>query len=273
MTTELAAASAPPLVDTHAHLDEEAFDGDRPEVIARAEAAGIVRIITIGTTVDTSHRALEIAREFPCVFAAVGIQPNYVAQAKAGDWESIVDLAGSEKVVAIGETGLDRYWDYAPFDLQIDYFQRHIALAQKLDKPFVVHCREAEAETIAQLQQASQRGPLRGVMHSFTGSLETARACLDLGLHISLAGMVTFKKSQALRDLISQLPLDRLLVETDSPYLAPQPVRGKRNEPSFVRMTANLVAELAGISQDEFARQTTANADRLFGLGCPMPGS
>jgi TatD DNase family protein len=267
MTSELAATGTlPSLIDTHAHLDEEAFDGDRAEVVARAESAGIVRIITIGTTADTSRRAVEIAREFPSVYAAVGIQPNYAAQAKAGDWESIEQLASAEKVVAIGETGLDRYWDYAPFDLQIDYFQRHIVLAQKLDKPFVVHCREAESETIAQLQEASRRGVLRGVMHSFTGSLETARACLDLGLYISLAGMVTFKKSQGLRDLINQLPLDRILVETDSPYLAPQPVRGKRNEPSNVRMTASVLAELAGISQDEFARQTTANAVRLFRL-------
>lgn len=267
MTSEPAVTSTPSLIDTHAHLDEEAFDGDRVEVIARAESAGIVRIVTIGTTADTSRRAVEIAREFPCIYAAVGIQPNYAAQAKAGDWETIEQLATAEKVVAIGETGLDRYWDYAPFDLQIDYFQRHMALAQRLDKPFIVHCREAETETVAQLQEASRRGALRGVMHSFTGSLETARACLDLGLYISLAGMVTFKKSQALRDLINQLPLDRILVETDAPYLAPQPVRSKRNEPSYVRMTASVLAELTGISQDEFARQTTANAVRLFGLG------
>jgi len=273
MASSAAAAGLLHLVDTHAHLDEEAFDGDRAEVVARAETAGIVRIITIGTTADTSQSAVDIASQFPSVFAAVGIQPNYVAQAKAGDWEAIVTLASAEKVVAIGETGLDRYWDYAPFDLQVDYFQRHIALSQRLDKPFVVHCREAEAETVAQLQEASRRGPLRGVMHSFTGGLETARACLDLGLYISLAGMVTFKKSQALRDLIGQLPLDRVLVETDSPYLAPQPVRGKRNEPLNVRMTANMVAELAGISQDEFARQTTANAGRLFGLGLDSPAS
>jgi TatD DNase family protein len=265
MTSEQAVPSTVPLVDTHAHLDEQAFDGDRAEVVARAAAAGIVRIITIGTTADTSRRSVDVAAEFPGVYAAVGIQPNYAAQAKAGDWETIEELALAEKVVAIGETGLDRYWDYAPFDLQIEYFQRHIALAQRLDKPFVVHCREAEAETVAQLQEASGRGALRGVMHSFTGSLETARACLDLGLYISLAGMVTFKKSQVLRDLIHELPLERILVETDSPYLAPQPMRGKRNEPSFVRMTASVVAELAGISQDEFARQTTANAGRLFG--------
>jgi TatD DNase family protein len=258
--------AAPLLIDTHAHLDEEAFDADRAATVTRAEASGIVRIVTIGTTAQTSRRSVEIAREFRAVYAAVGIQPNYAAQAKAGDWEAVEALASEAKVVAIGETGLDRYWDYAPFDIQIDYFQRHIALAQKLDKPFVVHCRDAEADVVAQLQQAAGRGPLRGVMHSFTGSLETARACLDLGLYISFAGMLTYKKSQPLRDLVEHLPLDRILVETDSPYLAPQPMRGKRNEPSFVRVTANCLAELAGISQDELSRQTTANACRLFDL-------
>lgn len=256
----------PLLVDTHAHLDEEAFDADRDDVVARAAAAGIARIVSIGTTADTSRRAVEIASQFPNVFAAVGIQPNYVAQAKAGDWEQIEVLSSAPKVVAIGETGLDRYWDYAPFDIQIDYFQRHIALSRRLALPFVVHCREAEVETVVELRAAAARGPLQGVMHSFTGSLETARACLDLGLYISFAGMVTYKKSQALRDLVKELPRDRILVETDSPYLAPQPVRGKRNEPSFVRMTANVLAELIGIEPEEFARQTTANACRLFKL-------
>jgi TatD DNase family protein len=265
MTLETA-PTPPPLIDTHAHLDEDAFDADRDEVVSRAAANGIVRIVTIGTTADTSRRAVEVAARFPVVYAAVGIQPNYAAQAKAGDWEAVEGLAEGPKVVAIGETGLDRYWDYAPFDVQIDYFHRHIGLAQRLQKPFVVHCRDAEAETVAELRLAAGRGPLAGVMHSFTGGLETARACLELGLYISFAGMLTYKKSQALRDLVKEIPLDRIVVETDSPYLAPQPMRGKRNEPSFVRVTANALAELAGISQDEFARHSTANACRLFGL-------
>ncbi len=255
-----------PLIDTHAHLDEEAFDADRADVVARAEAAGILRVVTIGTTADTSRRAVEIAGQFSAVYAAVGIQPNYAAQAKTGDWETIERLAAEPRVVAIGETGLDRYWDYAPFDVQIDYFQRHIALARRLEKPFVVHCREAEDDTVAQLRAAAGHGPLSGVMHSFTGSLETARACLDLGLYISFAGMLTYKKSQGLRDVAREVPPDRILVETDAPYLAPQPMRGKRNEPSFVRVTANALAELTGTSPAEFARQTTANACRLFGL-------
>jgi TatD DNase family protein len=222
--------------------------------------------VTIGTTADTSRRAVKVAAAYPAVYAAVGIQPNYAAQAKAGDWEAVESLALEPKVVAIGETGLDRYWDYAPFDVQIDYFQRHIGLAQRLNKPFVVHCRDAEAETVAELRRAAGRGPLAGVMHSFTGGVETARACLELGLYISFAGMLTYKKSQALREVVKEIPLDRIVVETDSPYLAPQPMRGKRNEPAFVRVTANALAERMGISQDEFARQSTANACRLFGL-------
>lgn len=255
-----------PLIDTHAHLDEDAFEPDRDEVIARAAEAGIARMITIGTTAPTSRRSVEIATQYPSVFAAVGIQPNYASQAKAGDWEEIERLTREPKVVAIGETGLDRYWDYAPFDLQIDYFQRHLRLAREVDLPFVVHCREAEADVVEQLKLAAQAGRLRGVMHSFSGDLATARACLELGLYISFAGMVTFKKSQVLREVAVQIPADRILVETDSPYLAPQPFRGKRNEPAWVRATANNLAELRGVSSDEFARQTTENACRLFRL-------
>lgn len=255
------------LIDTHAHLDEESFDVDREEVVARALAAGVARIVTIGTTAPTSLGAVEIAARFPEVFAAVGIQPNYASQAKAGDWESIEELGKRPKVVAIGETGLDRYWDYAPFDLQIDFFQRHMRLARQLDLPFVVHCRDAEADTIEQLRRAAEGGVLRGVMHSFSGDLSTAEACLELGLYISFAGMLTFKKSQKLRDVAVRIPADRILVETDSPYLAPQPMRGKRNEPANVRYTANCLADLRGVAHDEFARQTTDNAARLFRLG------
>lgn len=253
-----------PLVDTHCHLDEEAFDVDRAEVVARAVAEGVSPLVTIGTTADSSRRAVEIAGLYGGVFAAVGIQPNYVAQAGAGDWETVVELSTAPRVAAIGETGLDRYWDHAPFDLQIEYFRRHLELARERDLPFVVHCREAEADTLIELRRAAAAGPLRGVMHSFTGSAETARECLELGLYLSFAGMVTFKKSQDLREVMREVPADRILIETDSPYLAPQPVRGKRNEPAYVRMTNNILAELRGVSRDELAQQTFENAFRLF---------
>jgi TatD DNase family protein len=198
------------------------------------------------------------------VYAAVGIQPNYAAAAQAGDWEVIEQLAREPKVVAIGETGLDRYWDYAPLELQQDYFTRHVELARRLDLPFVVHCRDAEAEVVAQLRELAAAGPLRGVMHSFTGDLRTAQACLDLGLHISFAGMVTYKKNEPLRSVAAAVPLDRLLVETDAPYLAPAPHRGKRNEPGFVLHTARCLAEHRGIDPEELAARTTANARELF---------
>lgn len=253
-----------PLFDTHCHLDEEAFDVDRADVVSRATAAGIARLLTIGTTAPTSRRAVELAAEFPTVFAVVGIQPNYAAQAAAGDWETIEQLASAAKVVGIGETGLDRYWDYAPFGVQVDFFRRHLELSRRLDLPFIVHCREAEADVVAELQRAADQGPLRGVMHSFTGGVEMARACVELGMFISFAGMVTFKKSHMLREVVKEIPLDRLLVETDAPYLAPQPMRGKRNEPAFVKATAECLADLLGIPLDDFARQTTENACRLF---------
>jgi TatD DNase family protein len=252
------------LVDTHAHIDEESFGADVDDVLSRAAEQGVARIVTIGTTLDSSRRALALAQARPGVFAAVGIHPNYASQAAADDWERIVELSRAPRVVAVGETGLDRYWDYAPLDVQVDYFQRHMALSQQTQLPFIVHCREAESETIEQLRIAAARGALSGVMHSFAGTWETARVCLDLGLYISFSGIVTYKKSKSLRDLVRDVPRDRILVETDSPYLAPQPVRGKRNEPAFVRMTAAVVAELLEVELQEFARQTTENACRLF---------
>lgn len=254
------------LIDTHAHLDESRFEDDLAEVIARAEEAGLEAVICIGTTADSSRQTVELAQKYPLLYAAVGIQPNYVAEAKPGDWEAVCELATEPKVIAVGETGLDRYWDYAPIELQRDYFARHIALSRKHDLPFVVHCREAETDIVEQLTEESKNGPLRGLMHSFCGSAETARACLDLGLYISFAGMLTFKKNKELRELAATIPQDRLLVETDSPYLAPTPNRGKRNEPAFVRYTAGVLAECQGVSAEEMAAMTTENAKRLFGI-------
>jgi TatD DNase family protein len=252
------------LIDTHAHLDEEAFRPDRSDVIARAKEAGLEFVVTIGTTAASSREAVEIAQTSPLAYAAVGIQPNYVSAAMPGDWEIIEQLATRPKVVAIGETGLDRYWDHSPFDLQVEYFQKHIALARRHNLPFVVHCREAERDVVAQLKSAAASGPLQGVMHSFSGDADTALACVELGLYISFAGMLTFKKNDALRAVAAQVPLDRLLIETDSPYLAPVPYRGKRNEPAYVRHTAECLATVRNMTLAEIADLTTANARRLF---------
>lgn len=252
------------LIDTHCHLDEEAFNPDREEVISRAVEEGIAAAITIGITAETSRRAVEIAEQHPSIYAVVGIQPNYAAEAKPGDLETIENLITRPKVVAIGETGLDRYWDYSPIDVQQEYFTKHIELSRQYDLPFVVHCRDAEDDVVAHLRSMAETGPLNGVMHSFCGDLKTAQACLDLGLYISFSGMVTYKKNSDLRVVASRIPFDRLLVETDAPYLAPTPKRGKRNEPAFVKHTLECLAEVHGIGSDEMADRTTENARRLF---------
>ena len=254
------------LFDTHAHLDEDAFRQDIDEVITRAVASGVTTMLAVATTVESSRATIALAARVPNVFASVGIHPNYAAQAKPGDWEAVEELAASPKVIAIGETGLDRYWDHTPFDVQIDYFRRQIELAKRRDVPFIVHCREAEPDVVTVLREAAGSGQLKGIMHSFCGGRATLDVALELGLHISFAGMLTFKRNLELRELAKSVPLDRLLVETDSPYLAPQPQRGKRNEPTFVRYTAECLAEIHGRTLDEMSAITTANAKRLFGL-------
>ena len=253
-------------IDTHCHLDEESFTQDCEETIQRAVDAGVTTMLAIGITLDSCRRVIELAQKYDSVHAVVGLHPNYIAAAQPGDWEQIVELTKAPKVVGLGETGLDKYWDHSPIELQAEYFDRHLELSRQLDLPFVVHCREAEAEVVAQLRRHASRGPLHGVMHAFCGSAETAEACLDMGMHLSFGGMVTFKKNEALRQVSITVPLDRMLVETDSPYLAPTPFRGKRNEPAHVRLTAACLAESRGISKEEVAAATTQNARRLFRL-------
>lgn len=253
------------LFDTHAHLDDEQFDADRDAVVARAHAAGVSTIVAVGTTADSSQKCIDIAARYAGVYAAVGIQPNHCAEAQPGDWNRIVELAKQPRVVALGETGLDRYWDYTPFDIQQDYFDRHLRLSQQLDLPFIVHMRDCGVDIVEMLRVARQRGPLRGVMHSFTGDAALAAEYLDLGLYISFAGMVTYKKSDDLRAVAATIPSDRILIETDAPYLSPHPKRGQRpNEPALLVHTAACLAKARGASADEFALQTSANAQRLF---------
>jgi TatD DNase family protein len=254
------------LIDTHAHLDDDRFDADRDEVVARAKAAGVTTIVAIGTTAENSARVLALAGKYEGVFASVGIHPNNAAAAQPGDWDRVVDLAKNDRVVALGETGLDRHWDDTPFDLQQDYFDRHLRLMQATGLPVVVHMRDCQADVLAMLRDARTRGPLVGIMHSYTGDAAGAHECCELGLYISFAGMVTYKKLQNLRDVAAGVPADRILVETDSPYLSPEPLRGKRNEPANVVYTAQVVAAACGLSFDDFAALSTANAQRLFNL-------
>lgn len=254
------------LIDTHAHLEEQSFEGDLVEVLQRAQAAGVETIFTIGITAATSSAAVALARQYPQLRAVVGIQPNYVGEVQPGDFAQIQQLAEESCVVGIGETGLDRYWDAAPIQQQREWFLRHLELASSIKKPFIVHCREAEEDVVAVLREFAQGAQLSGVMHSFCGNRVTLEACLELGLHISFAGMVTFKKSAELRALAASVPADRILVETDSPYLAPTPLRGKRNEPANVVHTARCVADVRGETLEEFATLSTNNARRLFAL-------
>ena len=254
------------LIDTHAHLESAKFDADREEVIERAKAAGVTAIVAIGTTAANSAAVIELAKKYAGVFASVGIHPNDAAQAQPEDWDCVVALASENRVVALGESGLDRYWDDTPFELQQDYFDRHLRLMQQTGLPVVIHMRDCLADVLAMLREARQRGPLYGVMHSYTGDAATAAECCEMGLYISFAGMVTYKKSQDLRDVAAAVPADRILVETDSPYLAPEPLRGKRNEPANVMHTARVVAAARGIAFDDFAARSTENARRLFRL-------
>ena len=286
----------PLLIDTHAHLDDEQFAGQVEAVLQRATAAGVGRILAIGTTASSSLACVRLAQEHRQVWASVGIQPNYVADAQDEDWKTIVGLSEEDRVVAIGETGLDWYWDHTPIKLQREYFERHLRLARQTGLPIVVHMREASdsvgprstdaanpqtcCEDIYRSVAAAARAGInaetasdpefdqmgiRGVMHSYTGSFEMANRFCQLGFYISFAGMVTFKKSNELREVASQVPSDRLLIETDSPYLSPEPKRGKRpNEPSFVAFTAECLSKTRGQSIEELARMTTQNAMQLF---------
>jgi TatD DNase family protein len=255
------------LIDTHAHLDDERFRDDLAPVLQRAKAAGVSPILAIATTASSSATCVALAAGHAQLYASVGIQPNHVAEAPAGAWDEVVALAAAAKVVALGETGLDRHWDNTPFAAQEDYFARHLDLARQRNLAVVIHCREAEADTVRMLRADCDRhGPLRAVMHSFTGDLATAEACLAMGLYISFAGMVTYKNAQALRDVASKVPLDRLVVETDSPYLAPVPVRGQRNEPAHVVHTAACLAGVLSVAAEVIASHTTLNARALFGL-------
>src|SRR5262245_56922821 len=215
------------LFDTHAHLDDGQLAADVVAVVERAQAAGVTRILAIGTTAESSRNSLAHAGRFAGVWAAAGIHPNHAAEAQPGDWDEVVRLTNEAKVVALGETGLDLYWKDTPLAVQQDYFDRHIRLSQEHDLPLVIHLRETAAEILAMLRDARLSGPLRGIMHSFTGSASQAAEFLDLGLHISFAGMLTFKKSEELRAVAAKIPADRLLVETDSPYLSPEPFRGQ----------------------------------------------
>jgi TatD DNase family protein len=255
------------LFDTHAHLYDSSLLPQLNEVLGRAREVGVRGVCCIGTDLETSRQAVELARSHSGVHAVVGFQPNHCHGLTDADWEALLQLVDDPTVVGIGETGLDRYWKDCPFEEQWLWFERHWGLAKSRDFPLVIHMRDCEADIVQFIEEHRKDWPIRGIMHSFTGNWNTASKALDAGMHISFAGMVTFKASDDLRSVARRVPQDRLLIETDSPYLSPEPLRGRRpNEPGRVLHTLRCLAETIGVSADLLAEQTTRNAVELFRL-------
>jgi TatD DNase family protein len=257
----------PPLVDTHAHLDSSRFEPDREEVIARARENGIDHLLTVGTDLPSSRLNAAIARRHPDIHAAAGIHPHDALTATDAALTELRELIAAEpKIVAVGEIGLDFYRDRAPRDAQRHAFRQQIRLAREVGLPLIIHDREAHDEVVAILRE-EKADEVGGVLHCFSGDLAMARACLDLGFYISFPGTITYPKNEAARAVVKGVPIERLLVETDCPYLAPQSLRGRRNEPAYVRHTAEAVAAIKGLTIADVARITTLNAFRLFSIG------
>jgi len=255
------------LFDSHAHVDGPEFDADRDAVLARARAAGVARLVVIGAVGDPSsaERAVALAERDPAIWATVATHPHDVAQMTPAWWQTHERLARHPRVVAIGETGLDYYYDHSPRDAQQGAFGRFIELARAVTKPVVCHIRDAHDDARAILRE--HRAPELGcIIHCFTGTPDDARAYAELDCYVSFSGIVTYKTAQALRDAVPLVPRDRLLIETDCPYLSPVPLRGRRNEPAHLVHTARAVAAAAGVGLDELCELTTANARRIYGV-------
>ena len=254
------------LIDTHAHLEMREFNDDREEVIQRAREAGVGYIVTIGTTVESSRDAVLLAEKHDFIYAAIGVHPHETKDILHPSYDILRHFAQHPKVVAYGEIGLDYYYEHSQRSVQQRKFRDMLREARELKLPVIVHDRDAHEDMLAILTEEWDPA-LGGVMHCFSGDIEYARRVMDLGFHISIAGPVTFPKAQALRDVVKQVPIEQMLVETDSPYLTPHPFRGKRNEPAHVKFTAEEVAKVKGLSFDDVARITSFNAMQLFGIG------
>ena len=252
------------LIDSHCHLDFADFGAERDEVMARARRAGVGGMLTICTKVTAFPAVRALAEAHDDLWCSVGIHPHEAEHQPETTAAALAEMARHPKVVGLGETGLDFHYDHSPRDRQAAVFRAHAAASRETGLPLIVHTRSADAETAWILQEESRKGPLTGVIHCFSSGRELAEKAIEIGFYISLSGIVTFNKAEELRAIARELPLDRLLLETDAPYLAPMPHRGKRNEPAFVVDTANRVAELKGIEFEEFARATTENFFRLF---------
>ncbi|MBI5102466.1 MAG: YchF/TatD family DNA exonuclease [Nitrospirae bacterium] len=252
------------LIDTHCHLEMSDFDPDRQEVINRAFDAGFEALITVGSSFEGTQAALLLAEKYDRVYASVGVHPHDAARMTPEMFDKLTEWSALPKVVAIGESGLDYHYDRSPREVQASVFRQHLELARQSGLPAIIHSREAASDTMDIIRKS---GISKGVLHCFSGDREMAFEAMSLGLYISLAGPVTFKKASALKEIARLVPDDYLLVETDSPFLAPEPLRGRRNEPLFMEHTARHIAELRGISLEDLARMTTLNAKRLFKVG------
>jgi TatD DNase family protein len=253
------------LVDSHCHLDYETFAEDFPEILARAKANNVGLLQTISTKITDFPKLKALIESYPQIYTSIGIHPHDVDAHPETSVEDIFEYTKHPKVIGIGETGLDLYYKHSDIEKQKDYFLRHIEVAHLSKLPIIIHTRDADPLTIEILREAKKKFNFTGLIHCFSSeSLSFAQDCLDLGLYISISGIVTFKKSIALQEVVKQVPLNRLLVETDAPYLAPVPYRGKRNEPSYVKQVAEKIAELKQISYKEVEEQTTENFFKLF---------
>lgn len=252
-------------IDTHVHLNAEQYNEDLQDVIDRALEAGVNQMVVIGFDQKTIKRAIELAEEYEFIYAVVGWHPVDAIDCTDEDLQWIEELASHPKVVAIGETGLDYYWDKSPKEIQQQVFRKQIQLAQRVNLPLVIHNRDA-TEDVVRILQEEQAEKTGGVMHCFGGSVETARTCIDMNFMISLGGPVTFKNAKKPKEVATEIPLEWLMIETDAPYLAPHPHRGKRNEPGLVPLVAEEIARLKGVSIEEVAQATTKNAKRFYKL-------
>ncbi|CAJ1004620.1 MULTISPECIES: TatD family hydrolase [Bacillales] len=253
------------LFDTHAHLNAREFDEDREEVIARARENGVSTIVNIGFNAETIPTCLELAERYDFIYAAVGWHPQDAKDMKDEHLEWLEELSRHPKVVGLGEMGLDYYWDTSPRDVQAEVFRKQIRLAKKLGLPIIIHNRDAHQDVITILRE-EKAAEVGGIMHCFSGSWETAKMALDMNFYISFGGPLTFKNAKQPKEVAAKVPLDRLLIETDCPYLTPHPYRGKRNESGYVRYVCEAMADIHGLSCEEMARITAENARRLFRL-------
>lgn len=253
------------LFDTHVHLNAEQFNDDLQEVIDRAMAEGVTNMVVVGFDQITIEKAIKLAEQYEFIYASVGWHPVDAIDMTEEHLEWLRELAGHPKVVALGEMGLDYYWDKSPKEIQKEVFRKQIRLAKEVQLPIIIHNRDATAD-IVEILKEEQAGEVGGIMHCYSGSVETALECIEMNFYISLGGPVTFKNAKKPKEVAESIPLERLLIETDCPYLTPHPYRGKRNEPAYVKLVAEEIAGLKGVSLEDVAEATAKNAKKIFGI-------